>query len=190
MIQKNSVWFKNTLTPEEIQARFRPSIHPEGHLLVRASPAHLPKHLSLNDRPVENWTTLMESGLDGMVFASVSLVCHGIYLQKKHYELLWKLEGLHIYTMTEGDLLQETNVDEYKEDIETQWAVEIESLEAAQKAAEERLQSEMAKQREKIAQLKTLLSQCRGYGTTHPEWHKNMEHLQGELYRTKKNYFI
>jgi hypothetical protein len=190
MIKKNRVWFKNDLSPTEIEARFRPSIQPDGHLLVRANPAQLPKHLSLNDRPVENWSALMASGLEGLNFASVSLVCHGIYLHKKYYELIWKLEGLHIYTLTDQEISLQTNIDEYKEEIESQWAAEIDALENSLNAETAKMEAILQKRRGELDHFKSLLNQSRHYRTNHPEWHKTLEYLQAELYRAKKNYFI
>lgn len=189
MIRKNPKWFHNDLSDADIRARFRSALQPDGHLWIRASPSHTPKTMAVNDRPIPDLDALSVS-IGDMVFASVCLVCHGVYLQKSHYELLWKIETLQVHCLTDRDLQQSTDIDEYKDAIEAQCDDDLRQLNALLADEIAQWEKEAHRRQTQLSHLKTLLSQCQNYSTTHPEWNKTLEYIQVEIAQSKKKYYL
>lgn len=192
LVKKNKQWFKNTLTEEAVRAMYHRSVNADGYMMVRFSPEHLPKDIFVNDRAVTDWDAIQTQWLskkDAVVdMISIEFVCHGIYLTKQRAELLWKIQRLYIYNSERQGILQQTNVDEHKADIEAYW--ENEYAHYRERVAEEiqQLQRKIRQREEKLSLLAQQLEACKTYSTQNPEWNKTMESIQHEM--SQKNYFI
>lgn len=185
LVQKNAVWFKNDLSEETIRGMLRPSKNPEGFFLCRFSPDHFPKVFRLNDTPVADWEDAEkrwfknpEATVERVV---AELVCHGIYLKKQGAELLWKLQGLSVYTYEPAALAEETNIDEHKEDIENDWAAHLDAYTERMEDEIRRMEARIQEKRRHREALADVLAKCRRLSTADPEWNASIEYLRRAL---------
>lgn len=189
LVEKNAVWFKNGLSEESIRSMLRPTLTPEGFMMCRFSHEHFPKEFYINGRPVTDWedmetrwTKCPDVTLERVV---AELVCHGIYLKKQEAELLWKLKRLSVYTYEPEEIVQETNIDEHKEDIENEWVVALEVYATRVEKEIQHLERRIQEKRTKRDELAAVLAKCRRLSTGDPEWNTSIEYLRREI-----NYFI
>lgn len=192
LVQKNKQWFKNTLTDEAVRAMYQRTINADGYIMLRFSPEHLPKDIFINDRAVTDWDAIHTQWLakkDGVIdMISIELVCHGIYLTKQRAELLWKIQRLYIYNSERQSIVQQTNVDEYKADIEAYWDNEYKIYRTRIQDEINQLQQKIRQREERLKNLADRLETCKTYSTQNPEWNKTIEYIQHEI--SQKNYFI
>jgi hypothetical protein len=194
LVQKNKLWFKNQLTDDAVRAMVQRSVNPEGFMMVRFSPDHLPKAVYVNDQAVTDWETMEKVWLcpaNGVAIATemvtVELVCHGLYLTKQRAELLWKIQKLSVYTSESGGGAV-VNVDEHKADIEAYWGQELEKYGEAMRTEIRQWTDKIRRMEDKHRRLVDLLDQCKKYSSSDPEWNKTIQHIQYEI--SQKNYFI
>jgi hypothetical protein len=191
LIQRNAQWFKNTLTPEEIRAMFQPLRNADGFLSLRFSPGHLPKDCRINDRPVADWDDLEKRWLlveGSAVPERIHLECvaQGVYLKKQTAELLVKIQVLSVHLEPVNP--PAPNIDEYKAEIEAEWAMALDAYSIRVRDEIERLESRIREKKEKCRHLKDVFSRACALGTEDPEWNRSIEYLQREI--DQKNYFI
>jgi hypothetical protein len=186
LLQKNARWFKNDLPEESIRAMFQPSKNPDGFAMFRFSPDHFPKRFYINDRAVADWDDMENQWLkrhECVVERVVAdVVCYGIYLKKQQAELLWKIDTLSVYLHEPATIGRETNIDEYKEDIENEWEAHLGVYSRRMEEEIRLLESRIKKKREKRQQLVETLARCRRLGTGDPEWNTSIEYLRREIH--------
>lgn len=194
LVQKNKVWFKNQLTDDAVRAMVQRCVNPEGFMMVRFSPEHLPKAVYLNDTVVTDWETMEKGWLSGGAateMVAVELVCHGLYLTKQRAELLWKIQKLSVYTCEPGGGGVGgvgVDLDEHKADIEAYWGQELETYGEAMRAEIRQWTDKIRRMEDKHRRLKDVLDECKKYRSSDPEWNKTIQYIQDEI--SQKNYFI
>lgn len=182
--QYNNAWFKNDLTRDTIREKYSRTLSSDSYIQIRCSHSHPPKRVFIDDVYQEDWTKvskILDKSSDTMDTIYISLVCHGIYVQKKGFSLLWKIPKLTCYTMT--DIAKDTDIDDCKEDIEGFWEKEIIQYEGQVHKEIEMLQASILAKKQRVQKYMEVLQSCKKYTSTDPEWNSSIEYIKQELFK-------
>lgn len=125
-IANNAVWFNNSLTSEQIESFFRKSINQ--NILALAVSDVRPPVVFFNQQPIQDLTLLDTSKL-ATCHISADIEAQGLYFFTTKFGMRWMLRTLYIEE--EVPEVQENMNKSQKEEIENQWAQDIENLRKA-----------------------------------------------------------
>lgn len=188
LLQKhNNAWFKNDLTKDAIREKYSRTLSSDNYLQLKCSVSHPPKKVYIDDVLQEDWTKVakrLDRSSDTMDIIYMTLICHGIYVQKKGFSLLWKIPMINGYTLS--DIHQDTSVEECKEDIESFWKQEIQGYERQVQHEIQQLEKSILTKKERVQNYFQILQSCEKYRCSDPEWNSSIEYIKQQLlkYRT------
>ena len=175
MMKNNKHWFQNALTEDKIREFFRDSFDAHGCVTVRASETH-PCKCFVNGRTSSFETTVEKAiGFD----ATVVIVPAAIYVSASAFSVIWYVEEIHV--IDDASEAHETEVDVDRNEIESQWDIEIA---AATKMLDDKMAFLMKKYKY-IEQLKgqiaDLLNIAKGQPIANKSWDEALEKLENKL---------
>lgn len=182
--QHNNTWFKNDLTRDMVRDKYSRTLSSDSYMQLKCSSSHPPKKVYMDDSLQEDWVkTSKIFDREGETIETIylTLICHGIYVQKNGFSLLWKIPKMSCYTWT--DVLKDTNVDDCKEDIEAFWREEIEDYKKQVGQEIAQLEKTILAKKDRLAHFDEVLNSCKKYNSADPEWNAAIGYIQQQLFK-------
>ena len=185
LLQKNNnQWFKNDLTKDAIREKYSRTLSSDNYIQLKCSSSHPPKKVYLDDVLQEDWTRMMkllDRSSDTIDTIYITLICHGIYVQRKGFSLLWKIPNVNAYSLT--DISNDTEIEECKKEIEQFWLNEIKSYDQQVHQEIALLEKTILAKKERVKHYLDVLMGCQKYMSSEPEWNTSIEYIKQQLFK-------
>lgn len=189
MKKYNRNWFQNNLTDVDLDERFIYTISSDDYMTIPCNVVHPPKKMLIDDKACVDWTHIVSSVQNDTLEAIyLSVICHGIYVQKKGFSLLYKPQDIHIHTAS--NIEEETDIDDIKEDVETYWDQEIEEYSDQVNQEIHKLEESIRIKKGRVEKLRELIGKSKNYSSKNPEWNFYIHAIQEQLQKYKAVCFI
>jgi hypothetical protein len=185
LLQKhNNTWFKNDLSKDAIREKYSRTLSSDNYLQIKCSTSHPPKKVYIDDILQEDWAKVakrLDRFSESIDVIYLTLICHGIYVQKNGFTLLWKIPLFNGYTVS--DIQKETCVEECKEEIEQFWKEEINVYQQQVQKEIAQLEKSILAKKERLQNYFEVIQSCKKYTSSDPEWNSSIEYIKHQLFK-------